>query len=361
MVDLNNDNKINLLDLNLAINNNLSLDNIITLWNTSEIKLFSYSDTINYFEKVKYNSITNSLDNDNKNIQIFSFYRNNEWIPGLASTYDIINSRNLVKFLMRSNSFSNKQGQIINLNLIGWSENFEYLKINTNVGIVNHNNENKYVFNNNLNYINKYVISLGTYYFNNIPENHPLAILIDSDIIEYYGIDTNGYPNNDKLSTKEVDGEIRNFYWGNIKVIVKQVFVETSIYCFYDGYMGGENILMYLDVNINNKQIENIISENIRFGGILLVDNSNTIVDTKNLINNDIDNWSNLQTISITIPDNNTYYLYLVDTLVGGWILFNKIYSKNIFNTINYDSIPDDDILIGKIRSTESGSNTINI
>ena len=69
------------------------------------------------------------------------------------------------------------------------NSNITELNDTTNVSIVNDNSTDKYIFNstvnndgtinNNLNYINKYLISLGTYYFNNIPQTHPLAILAD--------------------------------------------------------------------------------------------------------------------------------------------------------------------------------------
>ena len=121
----------------------------------------------------------------------------------------------------------------------------EYLNDNTSVTIINDNGTNKYIFNNNASYKEKYLISLGTYYINNIPQTHPLAILIDSNTIEYYGIDANGNQSNTNLTTSQVSGVNRNFYSGNIKVIVKKSFWEASIYCLNHGFMGGQNILRY--------------------------------------------------------------------------------------------------------------------
>ena len=70
--------------------------------------------------------------------------------------------------------------------------------------IVN-SNGNKYVFNNlqTYNQSNKYGLNTGYYVFKNISQSHPMALL-----------------NN-----------------GN--------FTSLSIYCYYDGYMGGQELLKF--------------------------------------------------------------------------------------------------------------------
>ena len=46
---------------------------------------------------------------------------------------------------------------------------------------------------------------------------------------------------------KTVDNKEYNFYHGNINVNVNNNFKEASVYCYYHGYMGGENLLVYND------------------------------------------------------------------------------------------------------------------
>jgi hypothetical protein len=46
---------------------------------------------------------------------------------------------------------------------------------------------------------------------------------------------------------KTVDNKEYNFYYGNINVNVNNNFKEASVYCYYHGYMGGENLLVYND------------------------------------------------------------------------------------------------------------------
>ena len=68
---------------------------------------------------------------------------------------------------------------------------------------------------------------------------HPIAILSnDSNILTYSG-------DASKKFTKLVNGNIYEFYYGDITVNVLQSFDKISIYCYNHGYMGGENILQY--------------------------------------------------------------------------------------------------------------------
>ena len=73
-----------------------------------------------------------------------------------------------------------------------------------------------------------------------IPQAHPIAILNDN--ITYIGDD------NKKL-TKVVNGITRNFYYGDITVTITQNFDVASVYCYYHGYMGGNNIFKYIHLD----------------------------------------------------------------------------------------------------------------
>ena len=59
------------------------------------------------------------------------------------------------------------------------------------------------------------------------------------------------YGDENKKLTKTITNTINDgnydFYYGNITVDISGIFDRLSIYCFYHGYMGGENILQYAD------------------------------------------------------------------------------------------------------------------
>ena len=123
--------------------------------------------------------------------------------------------------------------------------NIVCLNERTIINIVN-SNSNKYVFNGSLNYNSniKYGLSNGKYIFKDIPSTHPMALLnIDvSNLIRYTG-------NQDQKISKSIqetnaDG-LYNFYYGDIEVTVLGNFGDISVYCYYHGYMGGEDLLCY--------------------------------------------------------------------------------------------------------------------
>ena len=114
----------------------------------------------------------------------------------------------------------------------------------TNPSIVNivASNGNKYVFNNSSTYNAniQYGLGIGTYVFKNIPEGHPMALLNNgkTNSITYSG-------DSSKKLTKSVNGISYDFYYGDITAQVSSDFGIISIYCYYHGYMGGENLLKY--------------------------------------------------------------------------------------------------------------------
>ena len=95
-----------------------------------------------------------------------------------------------------------------------------------------------YTFNNSSVYdsTKKYGMGIGTYIFKNVPESHPIAILNTS--ISYTG-------DSSKKFTSNVNGISYDFYWGDINVTISNNFGVSSVYCYYHGYMGGENLLKY--------------------------------------------------------------------------------------------------------------------
>ena len=114
--------------------------------------------------------------------------------------------------------------------------NLEAMNTSSTVNIVASNGNNKYVFNNGTTYDSnkKFSLTNGTYTFKSIPQGHPMAILSGNSNISYSG-------DNDK---KFNDGTYDYFY-GDIDVTVNGDFNEVSVNCYYHGYMGGENLLVY--------------------------------------------------------------------------------------------------------------------
>ena len=50
-----------------------------------------------------------------------------------------------------------------------------------------------------------------------------------------------------KTVTNTTNNGNYNFYYGDVNINVNGDFNEMSVYCFYHGYMGGENIFKYKD------------------------------------------------------------------------------------------------------------------
>ena len=109
----------------------------------------------------------------------------------------------------------------------------------SHVSVVASSDGYKYVFNGFSTYESnkKHYLSNGTYILKNVPVNHPMAIISNGDITY------SGDPNT-KL-TREVDGTNYHFYYNDITLTVSGNFGHASVYCYYHGYMGGQNILSY--------------------------------------------------------------------------------------------------------------------
>ena len=111
------------------------------------------------------------------------------------------------------------------------------------MNIIN-SNGNKYVLNNGVSYNNTIVYGLGTgtYTLKNISQIHPMALL-------NYGVSNVTYTgDSNNKHTKIVNGNTYDFYYGDMNINVSGVFEGgISIYCYYHGYMGGNDLLIYSD------------------------------------------------------------------------------------------------------------------
>jgi hypothetical protein len=102
----------------------------------------------------------------------------------------------------------------------------------------------------------KYYMRKGKYYFVNISQNHPIALLnksVASDITydnntysrnPQYSFNTVSVTTSDGVTSSEADPSY-NFYWNSIEILVKEDFNSCSLYCKNHGYMGGKDILNY--------------------------------------------------------------------------------------------------------------------
>ena len=76
-----------------------------------------------------------------------------------------------------------------------------------------------------------------------------------------------------QVLTNSINGIIYDYYYGNISLSVTNDFGVSSIYCYYHGYMGGEDIFKYTDkCNPQNYVISlsnNNINENSIIGSIV--------------------------------------------------------------------------------------------
>ena len=156
----------------------------------------------------------------------------------------IVIKRNLTKY-MKNDEALEKIKQIGSLSGSKSSsqvskENILQITPTTEVKVVEYMGDNKYTFNGigsyNMNQI--YSLNVGYYIFKNIPEDNPIAFLVnDTDypkLIRYYG---------EKRVMKfgfNTPGRYRleQFYFGDIVVHIKGDFKQVSVYSYYNGFMG---------------------------------------------------------------------------------------------------------------------------
>ena len=127
-------------------------------------------------------------------------------------------------------------------------------------------------------------IYTGRYVPKNVPAEHPIAILNkNSKLITYKGLSHNNVDPNDNSSllikdVTESDGitYTYKFYYGDVEINVLGNFYEElgnkniSFYCYYHGYMGGQEKLKYRNPGTTfGTHVENVLLIN---GGQLIQD-----------------------------------------------------------------------------------------
>jgi len=106
------------------------------------------------------------------------------------------------------------------------------------VTIANTGDGNRYVFDGNSSNTHKFKANTGTYVFNNVPSNHPIAFHNNGIPISYSGTTLQG-------NKTALDGNAYDYYYGTVTGVFGENFGTTSYECFYHGYMGGQNNLVF--------------------------------------------------------------------------------------------------------------------
>jgi hypothetical protein len=147
---------------------------------------------------------------------------------------------------------------------------------------------NKWSFNNNNLYKEKYGVGVGTYTLKNIPETHPMAIISNSNLISYIGDTT-------KKQVKTVDGNIYNFYHGDISLNVSGDFTNASTYCYNHGYMGG------LDIFTFTEQC-NLIDIDLKGDNPLVIEKNTAYKESGAIVDNEYTLTINSSNVDTTTP-----------------------------------------------------------
>ena len=106
------------------------------------------------------------------------------------------------------------------------------------VTIANTGDGNRYVFDGNSSNTHRFKATTGTYVFNNVPSNHPIAFHNDGKPIAYSGTTSVG-------TKTALDGNTYTFYYGSVTGVFTGNFTTTSYECYYHGYMGGQDNFIY--------------------------------------------------------------------------------------------------------------------
>ena len=106
------------------------------------------------------------------------------------------------------------------------------------VTIANTGDGNRYVFDSNSSNTHRFKATTGTYVFNNVPSSHPIALHNNGKPIAYSGTTLAG-------NKAGLDGNNYDFYYGTVSGVISGNFGTTSYECYYHGYMGGQDNLIY--------------------------------------------------------------------------------------------------------------------
>ena len=260
-------NEVGTHNVTLRVNDGtLNVDQIfvINVININDAPTFTSSPTTSINEGSLYSYTPTASDIDIDDTLTISVVVKPGWLSwngstlsGTPASSDV--GANNVTLRVSDGTVNVDQTFVITVNALA-TTNIECLTSDSIVNVVS-SNGNKYVLNNGNSYDadKKYGLGTGNYVLKNVSSGHPMALLNNgiTNLISYIG-DSN------KKLTKVVNNVSYDFYYGDINVTVNGDFNELSIYCYYHGYMGGENLLKYsndctiqtgynIDSNVLNK------------------------------------------------------------------------------------------------------------
>ena len=108
------------------------------------------------------------------------------------------------------------------------------------VTIANTGDGNKYIFDGNSSSSYRFKANTGIYVFNNVPSNHPIAFHTNGKPISYSGTTLQQPPKTSQDGVNTYD-----YYYGTVTGVFTNNFNTTSYECYYHGYMGGQDNLIY--------------------------------------------------------------------------------------------------------------------
>jgi hypothetical protein len=284
--------KYNLINTHLKGENIIIMDNIIenNMFNTQNLimngkwytrifyqgndSIYNFSDSKNTIYENKYKILSTNITSNNKIIYNLTVSDNKYFLNGYKQNNIYFNIGDTIIFNINDTTIDIHDIKFSTVK-DGRHNGFNTITSETNINVLSSNDGDKYTFNNYTQYFQKYNISIGTYTFIGIPEQYPLAILlnrqqIDNEIIKYSG-------DNDKLTSKTINGIIYDFYYGDISVIVLKEFTQISIYSLNNGYMGGENILQYSEYNTISFNEYEYISSITKTSNSIILSTNNTM------------------------------------------------------------------------------------
>ena len=128
---------------------------------------------------------------------------------------------------------------------------YDIIKLNRETEIYIDNSKN-FIFNYNSDYIQynsivKYGIIFGEYVIKNVPQDHPISIVVPNCINHQSNIYINYFGQSEANFISTTAYKTHSYYYGDVHINIKRPFTDyISIHCAVHGYMNnGEDILTY--------------------------------------------------------------------------------------------------------------------
>ena len=158
------------------------------------------------------------------------------------------------------------------------------------------------------------------------------------------------YTGSTLVGSKNVSGVNYNFYYGNLDINVYGNFGEVSVYCYYHGYMGGENLLTYSTIcrPSDLTSYQDASFTNVDISGNLKINNSEIALksDISSAISNLIDgapgNLDTLNELATALGDDSNFASIITNRLTNIDVSINDLILNGSANqTVNLTDYQD--------------------